>query len=88
MAEPPGSTRAVVTLREVARTLRVPLKRAVTFCDPAVVRTPIPHFILPAIENEGVERRIRVYAADFNSWLEGLRRVRSSVRRDQSTSSR
>ncbi len=80
--------RVVVTLRDVARVLRVPVKRAVAYCDPAVVRIPIPHFILPSVEGEGLERRIRVYADDFDSWLEGLRRIRSSVRCDQSASKR
>lgn len=47
---------------------------------------PYPTFILPAVENEGVERRIRIYADDFESWLEGLPRIRSSVRRDHSAS--
>jgi len=88
VSEVVATERVVLTLRDVARTLRVPIKRAVAYCDPATVRSPIPHFVLPAVDGEGIERRIRIYADDFDSWLVPLLRVRSSVRRDQSASSR
>jgi len=88
VSEVVASERVVLTLREVARTLRVPIKRALAYCDPATVRSPIPHFVLPAVDGERIECRIRIYADDFDSWLTPLRRVRSAVRRDQSASSR
>lgn len=88
MSEVVASERVVLTLRDVARTLRVPIKRALAYCDPAIVRSPIPHFVLPAVDGEGIEHRIRIYADDFDSWMGDLLRVRSSVRRDHSESKR
>jgi hypothetical protein len=88
VSEVVASERIVITLRDVARILRVPLKRAAVYCDPAKVRVPIPHFVLPAVDGDGIECRIRIYADEFDSWLGDLLRVRSSVRRDQSASRR
>lgn len=88
VSEVVASERVVLTLRDVARILRVPTKRAVAYCDPAAVRSPIPHFVLPAVGGEGIEHRIRIYADDFASWTGDLLRVRSSIRRDQSASKR
>jgi hypothetical protein len=82
-----ATNRPVMTLRDAARRLRVTVKRAAAYCDPALVRVPIPHFVLPAVGNESAEARIRIYADDFNVWLGGLARIRSAIRRDQSASS-
>lgn len=78
--------RETLTLREVARVLRVPIKRAVAYCDPAQSRNPIPHFVLPELNGEILEKRIRIYAEDFAIWSDGLRRVRISTRDAQSLS--
>jgi len=81
-----NSKRETLPLRDIARVMRVPIKRALIYCDPAKLRSPIPHFVLPDLGGEPLEGRIRAYAAEFEIWWEATRRVRSSTRAAHSLS--